>query len=128
MPAPEPEIDDITPELEEDDAFAAFAIGEASGVNTAQPARDLFDIESAEDLTIDPEPQRFKSDFDPDVLDEPLTVDRFANTFEPELPVEVLLDMEQDPADPLLVDHPGVVPHARTSPGGQGYSSRGAAA
>ena len=88
VPAPEPEIDDITPELEEDDAFAAFAIGEASGANAAQPARDLFDIESAEDLAIDPEPQRFKSDFDPDALDEPLTVDRFADTFEPELPVE----------------------------------------
>ena len=88
MPAPEPEIDDITPELEEDDAFAAFAIGEASGANAAQPPRDLFDIESAEDLAIDPEPQRFKSDFDPDVLDEPMTVDRFADTFEPELPVE----------------------------------------
>ena len=88
VPPLEPEIDDITPELEEDDAFAAFAIGEASEVNTTQPPRDLFDIESAEDLAIEPEPQRFQSDFDPESLDKPLTPERFAHAFEEELSVD----------------------------------------
>ena len=88
VPPPEPEIDDVTPELEEDDAFAAFAIGEASEVNTTQPPRDLFDLESAEDLAIEPEPQRFQSDFDPESLDKPLTPERFAHAFEEELSVD----------------------------------------
>ncbi len=100
-PAPpvEPEIDDITAEQEEDDAFFALESEQESARAQAPPVRDLFDIETVEDLALDPEPDRFKNEFDPLVLDEMAPPARFASTsdrvdpprqraFEPEADVD----------------------------------------
>lgn len=89
-PLVEPEIDDVTPEREEDDAFFTLAREERETARAREKAeeRDLFDMEAVEDLAITSEPERFKDDFDPTVLDRPYEPDRFVSTFEPEIEPE----------------------------------------
>lgn len=114
QPAPpvEPEIDDITAEREEDDAFFALeSEQESSRALEKPPARDLFDIEAVEDLALDPEPDRFKNEFDPLVLDELAPPARFASTSDPvDPPRQRAFETEADVDD----DVPAYVPPRRS--------------